>query len=953
MPRYSMDMVADDGSAPQNMTPLAVTGSTPAAPANAEPAAPVDSGWSVATPEDLAKLKSQTPPAVPGSGWSVDDPGFLRGVWDRTIGDAVTTAKALYTGYRDAEAQAIQRGVPAPDPAIYVATTLGKGLAKTQLDLIRKGFSADNPATAIGYLGAALIPIAATAIGMTGVGKLAQLGIMGMMTAPGAVRAAEDINAGQPGYGIGELTGVMTPYAPDALGGLAHAAIPARARALTSLKVAPEMRELADFAAQHDVPMDVPTLTQNPMLKYGAKAAQGTLGGGPIRTMQASQADALGRVGAELSSDIGADAARSSYEAGSAVDQIAQQKIAQYKAKARTLYRQAYGDEPLVHTNADVPHIGLSDDLLDRVMQPDGGFTYNVVTGDEPKSGYAVSIYPERTSGAIDMKALAKMPKDQQATFLRAAARRYIQDNRDLLTQPGNYLGPWHDPDTGQLTFDVSRVVNSPEEAAGIGRKFKQKSYFDFEKGHSYPTGYEGESSSIGGGGANDEEADRAEADILSRWAAGEEPRGADLGDRQEPPRGGNNAGGAGGAGEGAGRGAGQNGRGTGSMADEARGRGEPAGVATMGGEAEGGGPSVAAPAGEGGPAPEGPPPGMRIPADMRKAKRALQPIFDELTNAWTPTLRDMNPAYTTLKNIINGPDWREASALDRDLSVIKGGLRKTPAEFRGRADFLASKIIKAIEPPLQSAVYKAGGPEAYVALQQAREATKTYSTTQNILKQIRKRGPTNEPVTVVNKLTAKGNVNVELLKKVAADMPEAIPHVARAWMERQLRLAQNKGIFNSAVANTIKNNWEALEPETKQILFGNDGIKKFDQFFRLEQKIAENVNPSGTGPTVTAAAFHGVTGIGAAVGEVYHYGTLTPLIMAMGVELVPMAVMKLLYSNQGSRLLTNWMRAASGTSKLSKAAFVAATVQLLNELHADASHADQTDQPAENATAK
>lgn len=111
--------------------------------------------------------------------------------------------------------------------------------------------------------------------------------------------------------------------------------------------------------------------------------------------------------------------------------------------------------------------------LFDRLAQPDGGFTYQPLTGDEPHEGFAVSIYPER-SVAI---------RADKFTFDHLA--KYAYHNVDLLTDSRNHLGTWHDPDSHKIFLDVSIVAKSAGDAARLCREHDQKAYFDLKAGRS------------------------------------------------------------------------------------------------------------------------------------------------------------------------------------------------------------------------------------------------------------------------------------------------------------------------------------------------------------------------------------------------------------------------------------------------------------------------------------
>ena len=109
--------------------------------------------------------------------------------------------------------------------------------------------------------------------------------------------------------------------------------------------------------------------------------------------------------------------------------------------------------------------------LLEQVKQPNGGFTVHAVTGRRPTSGYALSIYKDRET--------TKPVKDLELIDLV----QFAKANEDLLRQPDNYFGVWHDPKSNLVYMDISIVVRSAAEAERLGRQNQQGSYFDLEEG--------------------------------------------------------------------------------------------------------------------------------------------------------------------------------------------------------------------------------------------------------------------------------------------------------------------------------------------------------------------------------------------------------------------------------------------------------------------------------------
>jgi hypothetical protein len=111
--------------------------------------------------------------------------------------------------------------------------------------------------------------------------------------------------------------------------------------------------------------------------------------------------------------------------------------------------------------------------LLDQIKQPDGGFTVHAVTGRQPTTGYALSLYKgrETTKPAEDLKLVDLV--------------RFAMANEDLLRQPDHYFGVWHNPKNNLIYMDVSRVVQSAAEAERLGRQNQQLTYFDLAEGQS------------------------------------------------------------------------------------------------------------------------------------------------------------------------------------------------------------------------------------------------------------------------------------------------------------------------------------------------------------------------------------------------------------------------------------------------------------------------------------
>lgn len=116
---------------------------------------------------------------------------------------------------------------------------------------------------------------------------------------------------------------------------------------------------------------------------------------------------------------------------------------------------------------------GGSTSLMSRLTEPDGGFTYQPLTGDEPKEGFAVSPYPDRS--------FAKGWED----FTSDDLARYAKRNKDLFKKSGHYMGAWHDPESGKVFLDVSIVSKDARVANRLALAHDQIAYFDLKTGKS------------------------------------------------------------------------------------------------------------------------------------------------------------------------------------------------------------------------------------------------------------------------------------------------------------------------------------------------------------------------------------------------------------------------------------------------------------------------------------
>jgi hypothetical protein len=121
---------------------------------------------------------------------------------------------------------------------------------------------------------------------------------------------------------------------------------------------------------------------------------------------------------------------------------------------------------------------GSKERIARSARSPGGGFTYQPLTTNQPTTGWAVSIYPEHE---VKLKA---------SEVTRERVHAYVQDRMHVFrSDPQAHLGGWHDPDTGTVYLDISRVVGSRAEAMRLGREHRQKAVYSLDEGESHEVG--------------------------------------------------------------------------------------------------------------------------------------------------------------------------------------------------------------------------------------------------------------------------------------------------------------------------------------------------------------------------------------------------------------------------------------------------------------------------------
>lgn len=108
---------------------------------------------------------------------------------------------------------------------------------------------------------------------------------------------------------------------------------------------------------------------------------------------------------------------------------------------------------------------GQAEELHEKALM-DGGFTYDVVQGVYPTTGFVVSVNPEHEES---MKGNVSV-EDLQ---------RYAEQHSAAFKDPEAKMGAWYDSEKDRWYVDVVHVVDSKERAVSLARDHNQEGIFD------------------------------------------------------------------------------------------------------------------------------------------------------------------------------------------------------------------------------------------------------------------------------------------------------------------------------------------------------------------------------------------------------------------------------------------------------------------------------------------
>jgi hypothetical protein len=298
----------------------------------------------------------------------------------------------------------------------------------------------------------------------------------------------------------------------------------------------------------------------------------------------------------------------------------------------------------------------------------------------------------------------------------------------------------------------------------------------------------------------------------------------------------------------------------------------------------------------------------MALPVDLRPARAALKPIYDDLLRqskltSFAPESGKARALDALDRLLQNDSTHAPLSTVDAALSDLKSFTRAGRAGDVPELATAGQGAAKLAIGHLESAVQKtaaAADPEALAVLKVGRSATVAKYAAADALEALNA-----EPVRAYGQLTAAKDAAIGQLREVAKHAPAELPKIGRAFLDDLLGQAQAEGGFSKV--GTIAAKWEKLGPETKRMLYKDPGyVSELDKFFHLAKLTAVNANPSGTAHVAAAA------GQGAALATAV--GTVNP-VLAVTTVAGPYAVSKFLHSAAGVRLLTKGLKIPVGNA--------------------------------------
>ena len=305
------------------------------------------------------------------------------------------------------------------------------------------------------------------------------------------------------------------------------------------------------------------------------------------------------------------------------------------------------------------------------------------------------------------------------------------------------------------------------------------------------------------------------------------------------------------------------------------------------------------------------------FPVSMAPIRAALTPYYTELAGRLPQTVREASPGFAALKRIVEGEEsMTDALALDKDLSTVKGFLRRYGSGLKDQSGRYAAAVLNELEGGVTRAV-GSGSPEALEALQKGRAAVRQYHAADELLSRLLPKNAS--PSVIYDRLTQTSGRLLPDLKELNRLAPGEVQTVGRTYLQ---------GLANDITANGRLerlrlglNSFRRLQPEVRDVLFGKAHSMKLDNLLQGLADIGADTNPSGTAKwgAISEAIAVG-TGIGELAGRGMFQEAAGAATLAGGQMIVANRLAHLLTSPAGVARLTQAVRLSPSSIGFRKA---------------------------------
>lgn len=318
----------------------------------------------------------------------------------------------------------------------------------------------------------------------------------------------------------------------------------------------------------------------------------------------------------------------------------------------------------------------------------------------------------------------------------------------------------------------------------------------------------------------------------------------------------------------------------------------------------------------------------VKLAVDVKAAKDALRPLYDDLMRQANelniPMQGGRARALAALDRLMNADDVASLSVVDAALGDLKALQRSLDDIDTSSASAITSTSVKMLDRQVVQTARNAG-PDVLQALLDGRKATVGKYHANDVLEslggEIRAGAVKGEPVGAFRRMKQADDLGLRRLQQVARETPQQLPQIGRAVLDDLFQTATQEGGLSRA--DGMFRAWNSLGNETKKLLFSKPGqVQSLDNFFLLAKKVSENPNRSGTALVSISGAELAAIGGGLATGNI------PALLTSAGFGLTSAMLTKALYSPRLVRLLTqgltippNVPAAAAWTNAFTKAA--------------------------------